>query len=98
MRGREGNGRAVDSWRAAAIFTSPVGGDVYLHCEVLYFTIPGGGNVIFLHLHHLLETGFLTSEMQKLDIFISTSSIGKGGARRQTVKFNGATGGAGAWR
>ena len=30
----------------------------------------------FLYLHHLLERGFWASEMQKLVIFASTSSIG----------------------
>jgi hypothetical protein len=66
----------LETYQPAAVsFTSPGGGDANLHLQVLYFT-SGGGNVFFLHLHHLLEVGFWASKMYKLVIFASTSSIG----------------------
>ena len=40
-------------------FTLVVSHDVNLHHEVFNFTSPGGGDVIFLHMDHLLEQRFL---------------------------------------
>ena len=55
--GRQAGRRKMEAVPAAS-FTSHVGGDVYLHLEVLYFTSPGGRNVILFASKSSVGQGF----------------------------------------